>query len=446
MSSALKALRLPRLSQAAILNDTPEYADQIQEWNTQSLQVVQELQQLLSQEDVVLLLPEDIAVVFAISVPLSSEEQWIDGSLRVVAESLYTQLPAPTLDVITSVLTYHVKPCFIKNPHSRINVESGRKLHRAAGGSAGVTDFYEDQEWKNYPWIGHILHWCIKHLNSEDYERLWPLVIPPSMTLLDDYEIYSKLNGVWVISEMLVNVPPILLKRTGIDGLLKTVELLFTALLCFWFIQLQSLKSTTLHLHSPLTPQLIRTSIPAFITLTNITTTDGSRERFDELSTLLGDNILGGIWLYAYNEYATLEVSILALPAVLEELGIGSVRFLKPIISQLIHNITEVPTIEASCAMQVASVALLEFLMNTYCERIFHWSGFIAEGFARCWVALQESSLVSKTVDLRQALKQACATLMEVCPSVVQNEYKQLLSCDSDMFGRLLPTTIMQQC
>ncbi len=55
------------------------------------------------------------------------------------------------------------------------------------------------------------------------YERLWHLVIPPVMTLLDDYEVKYKLQGVKVVSEMLKNVPAEILRRTGIDGLLFTV-------------------------------------------------------------------------------------------------------------------------------------------------------------------------------------------------------------------------------
>ena len=44
------------------------------------------------------------------------------------------------------------------------------------------------------------------------------------MTLLDDYEVKFKLQGVELVSEMLKNVPAELLRRTGIDGLLFTVS------------------------------------------------------------------------------------------------------------------------------------------------------------------------------------------------------------------------------
>lgn len=56
------------------------------------------------------------------------------------------------------------------------------------------------------------------------YETSWHLIIPPVMTLLDDYEARYKLQGVEIVSEMLRRVPKELLKRTGVDGLMRTVR------------------------------------------------------------------------------------------------------------------------------------------------------------------------------------------------------------------------------
>ncbi len=44
------------------------------------------------------------------------------------------------------------------------------------------------------------------------------------MTLLDDYEAKHKLQGVYVVQEMLRNVPKDVLKRTGIAGLVQQVR------------------------------------------------------------------------------------------------------------------------------------------------------------------------------------------------------------------------------
>ena len=80
-----------------------------------------------------------------------------------------------------------------------------------------MQDYYEGKVWKNYPGIWSVLAWVVKNIpvssrvtscNSTDstvtlvhcvqpdgYEDLWPLLIPPMMTLLDDYQAEHKLEG-----------------------------------------------------------------------------------------------------------------------------------------------------------------------------------------------------------------------------------------------------------
>jgi hypothetical protein len=43
------------------------------------------------------------------------------------------------------------------------------------------------------------------------------------MTMLDDYEVPYKLQGVRIACEMLQQVPPELLRRTGVETLLQSV-------------------------------------------------------------------------------------------------------------------------------------------------------------------------------------------------------------------------------
>ena len=63
-----------------------------------------------------------------------------------------------------------------------------------------------------------------QNIQTQAYEGLWHLVIPPVMTLLDDYEAAYKLRGIRIVAEMLDRVPKDLLMRTGVDALLFTVR------------------------------------------------------------------------------------------------------------------------------------------------------------------------------------------------------------------------------
>jgi hypothetical protein len=58
---------------------------------------------------------------------------------------------------------------------------------------------------------------------TDAYERLWYLVVPPVMTLLDDFEAQYKLLGIQVVNAVLEHAPFPLLIRTGISELILAV-------------------------------------------------------------------------------------------------------------------------------------------------------------------------------------------------------------------------------
>jgi len=58
---------------------------------------------------------------------------------------------------------------------------------------------------------------------TDAYERLWYLVVPPVMTLLDDFEARYKLLGIQVVNAVLEHAPLPLLIRTGISELILAV-------------------------------------------------------------------------------------------------------------------------------------------------------------------------------------------------------------------------------
>lgn len=68
-----------------------------------------------------------------------------------------------------------------------------------------------------------LLH-CVQ---PDAYEDIWHLLIPPTMTLLDDYQAEHKLEGVRVISFMLHTIPQKTLLRTGVNELIFSVRFSF---------------------------------------------------------------------------------------------------------------------------------------------------------------------------------------------------------------------------
>ena len=91
----------------------------------------------------------------------------------------------------------------------------------------------------------------------------------------------------------------------------------------------QSLKTCLAFLQHAETPSLIRTTVPTRVRLTELTTAEGSAARFDQLCALLGDDIIGNIWIYASRDLDALQASVDAIPTIVQALGIGASRYLK---------------------------------------------------------------------------------------------------------------------
>ncbi|WFC93481.1 hypothetical protein MBRA1_000101 [Malassezia brasiliensis] len=126
--------------------------------------------------------------------------------------------------VVTHVLQTYLRPLFARAAqHSRVQA-SGRAAHGAR------PLVWEDERpvWDDGSGAPNVLAWCVHalaHGAPEAWERVWPLVVPPIMVLLDAPGAYPKLLGACVAGEMLLPeahacVPAELLRRTGLAELL----------------------------------------------------------------------------------------------------------------------------------------------------------------------------------------------------------------------------------
>ncbi|KAG6836921.1 hypothetical protein H0H93_001287 [Arthromyces matolae] len=281
----------------------------------------------------------DQANVISTAAFFDSEDIWVVPSARKQAKVILQHFDDPPQPLLSQILNHNVKPLFQHNPHPQLNA-SGRKLARPAGGPMATHDFYDSQKWKTAPGVANIVSWCVKHMQRDWYEALWPLIVPPVMALLDDFETRHKLCGVRIVSEMLREVPGPLLKRTGVDGLIRA-----------------SLNTCLAYLNENDTPLLIAAAVDVYLTLTLLTTSVGSAEQFDQLCFLLGEGIIRGIWLYASEKPEVIHASLKALPPVLRALNIGTARFFK-----------------VECGPCVS-----------------RWKITILDAIARCWVTLIDS-------------------------------------------------------
>ncbi|KAG0700062.1 hypothetical protein DFH29DRAFT_808042 [Suillus ampliporus] len=378
--------------------------------------------------------------------------EWIADGASSLALSILDPLTEPHIPspVLIRILAHHLKPAFAANPHPRLNLQTGRKLHQPAD----TQDAYEGQVWKTRVGTGNVLGWCLRNIEASTYESVWHLILPPVMTFLDDFEASYKLRGVQLVSDLISRVPPELLKRTGVDGLLFT-----------------SLSGTFNHLRDPLTPDLIRTAVPTTLELIDLTTppspaplpptaalsspdrnmikSASSRvnpvTRYEHLSTLLGSCLIGTVFLYAYADPEAILAATDMLPPVLTHIGIGAVRWLKALIPQLTHVLlpsavpSPTPPHDVDLRLKVSSLRALCTCIETCAPRMYLWKCNIIDAIGRAWAgAMDIEHASSLALEYKALLRMTCVKLAEACPSIIQEEYQQLLTFDSILFNGLV--------
>ncbi|KAK0467886.1 uncharacterized protein EV420DRAFT_433076 [Desarmillaria tabescens] len=386
--------------------DDAEIIQRLQRWKSDASQVLFELQTLLSQHDENLSLEDQVDIVASV-VPFEGEDPWVVPKSREISMDILHRFHEPDVRLLKRILTHNVKPLFLSTPHPSLNLSTGRKLPRLAGGPMASQDYYEEQTWKEHPETASLVSFVVRNIRSEDYEDLWHLVIPSVMSLLDDYEARYKIKGVRIVSEMLQKVPKTLLKRTGIDGLI-----------------LSSLNNCLGHLKDPESPELLRAAISANLSLILLTTEHGTTQQFDQLCALLGDGIIGTVWLYASDSFEVILATVEALPPLMKALDIGIARYLKALVPQLVHPLYPNSVRPTPVVLQKHSLIALVTVINECSPRIGGWKGTILDGVGRCWVALQDVD-PSRNDDgaceeLKELLRSTCKQLANACPSVIQ--------------------------
>ncbi|KAF9268321.1 hypothetical protein L218DRAFT_608770 [Marasmius fiardii PR-910] len=426
LSQKLQALRIPAQYAPHHENDTDiSVTADLNAWKEEATRVLEELKDLIHEIKFTRLSNREQAEVVSATVPFEEESaSWTTSRSKLLAGDIMQNFSEPNITVVTEVLLQHVKPVFQRNPHPSLNMSTGRKLQRPAGGFMGSQDFYESQDWKDNVRLPSLVYWCVRHMKESDYSHLWHLVIPPIMTMLDDYQVPYKLKGVAIASELLERAPQDLLKKTGIDGLIS-----------------KALNNCLGHFDHEYSPNLVRSAIATSLSSILLTTTPGTRTRFDQLCALLGEGVIGTIWLYGHRKPAVLTASIEALPPLIRALNLGTARFLKALIPQLVHSLCPSPPVSLNVKLQISSLDALKTILEVCAPRMHHWECTILNGVARCWVTIVEKKPEideSEREELKIRLRAVCETLVKVSPSVAQDGFQRLLQSDRTIFHDLL--------
>jgi tRNA nucleotidyltransferase (CCA-adding enzyme) len=317
-----------------------------------------------------------------------------------------------TSALITQFLRLTIRPLFSKAPaHPEITPIGRRKVGESLPRRFGSEPFLNDEEikpWKAQDvWTLDLLRWVCGSLDEEIVEREWGYLIPPVLTVLGDTDVKIRAKGCDLLRLLLSVTPSSLLKRTGLAPLFE-----------------ESLYVSTTYLPT-LTPEedsifILNAAIPALLTLTDTAVPRVQNPSLDPVGHSLRakslDKILRKAILFPIShagEYIHISETILKhLPAVLNAMGIDSVKHLKDTIP-LLSNILAEPLGAAYPPMLLTAAKTMQAVILNGWPRVVRWRGEALRGVTVCWVRVAEEDVqdVAELDGVKRELKDCVGML-----------------------------------
>ncbi|KAG9043213.1 hypothetical protein FS837_009858 [Tulasnella sp. UAMH 9824] len=412
--------------------------DALNRWQTESLTTLEVIRARILSEDQPTPPPETADVIANVA-RFDGEDDFLLPELRTISRDILSRIsPLPDAtrrETATLVLSTHIKPLFLPTQHPMVNQETGRRLPVHEGSRKVYPEFNDDQVWKaEGRGCWNTLRWTVNQLQRDDLESLWPMLIPPLMTLLDDHQTQFRIKGIQVLRELLERVDAKLLERTGIASLFST-------------------------------------------RLIELTTEVGSRERFDRLCECLSTGVVGGVWIFAGEKLDAMEASIETLLPLVDALKVGCCRYLKvrfifelkmrlmdvhqfkALVPQLTEVLAPKPFRPHSIRLIKLSADCLVRIIFVCEPRMHAWKDVILDALLRSWVWTKEDAkpeepgkdilvltehyrwLTSSAglAEVQANLRRLCKALADACPSLYADDFPTLLKSDSNVLSDLIP-------
>ncbi|KAK5121506.1 hypothetical protein LTR85_005339 [Meristemomyces frigidus] len=293
---------------------------------------------------------------------------------------------------LTSSLARHflkltIRPLFLKAKPSKVT-DAGRRVTTTVLPQKMTADSMDDSV--NKPWKGGkdgfalvLLKWVVHALDEKLLGEVWPMVVPPVLTLVDDWEVKYKTIGAELLRRVLEVTPPLLLERTGLG------EVFEEALMpCLTFLPTITPEEESIDLLSAVYPALLalsRTRYPKTPPLSSKSTaSDLKRQRTKFLDMVVRKGILYG---YQHCSQYPRITSILfdQLAPLLNELGIDSVKHLKYILPTLTETLSHPLAVEQSQTLLSAIKALQATTLCAW-PRMPEHRGEVLKGLTFCWL------------------------------------------------------------
>ena len=316
---------------------------------------------------------------------------------------------------LTSSLVHHflkltIRPLFIKAKPTSVT-DTGRKNTTTVLPKKITTESMDDSV--NKPWKSSkdsyaldLLQWCVISLDAGIVEEVWPLIIPPLLTLVDDWEVQYKQLGVELVQGVLEVTPPSLLAKTGLG------EVFEDALMpCLTFLPTITPEEESIPLLNAVYPTLLtlaKVRYPKDPSSSKHTPGSTIHQRTKFFDSTIRKGIIYG-YTYCNNYPHIVSMLLTHLISLLNELGIESVKHLKYILPMLTETPSHLLADAQVNTLISATKALQAVILNGWPRMAVH-RGEVLKGLTLCWVNMSdtEGGHVDK---LRREMKEAVKML-----------------------------------
>lgn len=345
-----------------------------------------------------------------------------------------------TSDLIRHFLKLTIRPLFMKATPDSVTAQGRKTATPALPKKLTVSS---EDETVTKPWKGakdayvlSLLQWTVQHLDPRMAEECWPLLVPPILTLLDDWEVKYKRIGAEHLNNLLQITPPSLLTRTGLG------EVFEEALLpCLTYIPDLTPEADSVALLSAIYPTLVtlsRTRYPKLPTASPSALDSNHDKRTKALDKILRQGIIS-IHSHCSNYPSIVALLFTQLATVLDEMGIDAVKHLKYVLPMLVETLSH-PLSTASMQMVEATVLALQSVLRNAWPRMTLWRGEVLKGLCLCWTNLEKPGKEYDTARVREQMRETVQLLETVVESECdfRKECAMLAEADArlkDLFG-----------
>lgn len=233
-----------------------------------------------------------------------------------------------------------------------------------------------------------LLRWSVGALTDTTVEVVWPLLLPPILTLIDDWEVRYKVQGVALLRQVLEVTPAPLLRRTGLGGVFEKAL------------------SPCLTYIPDLTPEdesieMLGVVYPTFIVLYQKDVED-ERQRVRSFDTLIRKGVL---FTHGHcpNNTRVLSIVCTYLATILDDIGIESVKHLQYIVPMLTNMLCRPGPDQGHLK---ATMQALQAVIRNGWPRMSEYRTEVLKGLSIGWLKTEEGD---QWDDVRHEMRETLA-------------------------------------